>query len=147
MAALSRSKPKTTAAQRALGAIPAIGRGLLPCERWHEAGYHQARRPNMSKRAFRSTPTETSPSYPTLRRFLGRRAPALAGLALGLLASGCGVFGSTGGVKAQPPSIIDARTDGGLEAGPQSDAGPAPAEAGPQADLKVEAAPPSNHRR
>jgi hypothetical protein len=99
----------------------------------------------MSKRAFRSTPTETTPSYPTLRRFLRRRAPALAGLAL--LLAGCGDLGSTGGVKALPPSIIDAQADGGLEAGPQSDAGASAAEAGPQQDLKAEAAPPSHPRR
>ena len=91
----------------------------------------------MSKRAFRSTPGDARPSYPTLRRFLGRRGAALTGLALGLLTSGCGLLGeSTAGAPPFPPSIIDARTD----AGPQADTEP-------QADTRPEGGPPSSRKR
>jgi hypothetical protein len=72
----------------------------------------------MSKRTFRSTPGQTRPTYPTLLGRLGRRGAALA---LGLLLSGCDDE-TLMGTPIGPPALIDARTDGGAEAG-RSDAG------------------------
>ena len=74
----------------------------------------------MSKRTFRSTPGQARPTYPTLRGFLGCRGAALA---LGLLLSGCDTEPPMMGKVAPMPALIDARTDGGLEAGRRSDAG------------------------
>jgi len=71
----------------------------------------------MTKRSFRSAPHSSTPGYPTLRRCLG----PLAGLGLALLASGCDEDHMMG-TPLQIPSLIDARTDLGPEAG--ADAGP-----------------------
>ncbi len=98
----------------------------------------------MSKRAFRSTPGDARPSYPTLRRFLRRRGAAVAGLALGLLASGCDPFvHDMAGTPVYEPALIDARSDG-LEAGSRTDAGPQrdsgpPTDTGPSTDVQAPA--------
>jgi hypothetical protein len=74
----------------------------------------------MSKRAFRSTPGQTRPSYPTFRGFLGVGGAALA---LGLLLAGCETEPPMMGTQRPMEALIDSRTDGGVEAGPRTDAG------------------------